>query len=389
MDKTFDIIMNGAEFQLYTSEGPFLSEQGHPISHKNARLLRLAVSYEITNGNQLVTPLLLLSKLTDIKANSSELFSEDLASMIKKDPLLSAQQINPTFIENIHLQSDTGLLDIILLNASTMASGSANFLKAKKTNQTAVDYTIQYINQQSIEQQLAINTLIAENGGGLFIHLLLLNGFLSLTEYAAGLMVLKQKTRPEYAKMPSNELFKHQEQDTKNALAAIEFLTLCKSENNLSVVESIIQRGENTQTEFKSTFRWDLRQGKKNPAIEHASLKTICAFLNSNGGDLLIGVRDDETIEGIETDQFANDDKFLLHIWELIKTSMGHEVVEWVTTSIHRIDEKTVCHVHCQKAKTPVFLDQKGFSEALYIRVGPATNSLDIKSALKYIKQHF
>jgi len=43
----------------------------------------------------------------------------------------------------------------------------------------------------------------------------------------------------------------------------------------------------------KTSFRWDIRAEKKNSAIEHASLKTIAAFLNSGGGTLLIGVEDD------------------------------------------------------------------------------------------------
>jgi predicted HTH transcriptional regulator len=174
-----------------------------------------------------------------------------------------------------------------------------------------------------------------------------------------------------------------------NTLPAIDFLTLCKSENKISVIEEIIKRGENNQTEFKSTLRWDIRQGIKSPAIEHASLKTVCAFLNSEGGELMIGVRDDGNIEGIETDQFNNDDHFLLHLWTLVKTCIGQEVVDWVNTSLQKFGDKTVCRVSCRKSRTPVFLRQKGFEEAFFIRVGPSTNSLEISTALKYIEQHF
>jgi predicted HTH transcriptional regulator len=132
-----------------------------------------------------------------------------------------------------------------------------------------------------------------------------------------------------------------------------------------------------------------LRQAIKNAAIEHASLKTICAFLNSEGGELLIGVRDDGSIEGIETDKFENDDRFLLHLWTLIKTCIGQEVVEWVKTSLQKFGDKTVCRVHCKSAKKPVFLNQKGFEEAFFIRVGPSSSNLEISSALKYIQHHF
>lgn len=38
-------------------------------------------------------------------------------------------------------------------------------------------------------------------------------------------------------------------------------------------------------------------------------LKTVAAFLNTEGGDLLIGVGDDRKIVGIEHDRFDTDDK--------------------------------------------------------------------------------
>src|SRR5262245_47038434 len=42
------------------------------------------------------------------------------------------------------------------------------------------------------------------------------------------------------------------------------------------------------------------------------------AFCNTGGGELLIGVGDDQTILGIEHDHFANNDKFLLHLRNLV-----------------------------------------------------------------------
>ena len=69
-----------------------------------------------------------------------------------------------------------------------------------------------------------------------------------------------------------------------------------------SAVE-LIRLGESKTVEFKSTLRWNLREGKKDPTVvTHAVLKTIAAFLNTEGGDLLIGVADDGSIVGTEPD---------------------------------------------------------------------------------------
>jgi type I restriction enzyme, R subunit len=76
--------------------------------------------------------------------------------------------------------------------------------------------------------------------------------------------------------------------------------------------EELIKRGESKTLEFKSTLRWSLKEDRRDDkGVTHAALKTIAAFLNTDGGDLLIGVGDDGSIVGIEADQLDNDDKFM------------------------------------------------------------------------------
>ena len=75
--------------------------------------------------------------------------------------------------------------------------------------------------------------------------------------------------------------------------------------------EELIRQRESKTLEFKSTLRWNLKEDlKDDKRITHAALKTIAAFLNTEGGDLLLGVADDGTIMGIEHDRLENDDKF-------------------------------------------------------------------------------
>lgn len=54
-----------------------------------------------------------------------------------------------------------------------------------------------------------------------------------------------------------------------------------------------------------------------------AALKTIAAFLNTEGGDLLIGVADDGSVVGIERDRLDNDDKFMLHLVQVVRNALG------------------------------------------------------------------
>ena len=79
-----------------------------------------------------------------------------------------------------------------------------------------------------------------------------------------------------------------------NILYSMEEFTL---ENK---TKHLIAIGENKTTEFKSTLSYDQRSKQKNKDLEHSCLKTIVAFLNSQGGALLIGVSNDQKISGLD-----------------------------------------------------------------------------------------
>jgi len=88
--------------------------------------------------------------------------------------------------------------------------------------------------------------------------------------------------------------------------------------------EELINRGESKTLEFKATLRWNLRENPKDDkAITHSALKTIAAFLNTSGGDLLIGVSDDGKVTGIEQDQFEDDDEFMRHLAQAVRNGLG------------------------------------------------------------------
>ena len=63
-----------------------------------------------------------------------------------------------------------------------------------------------------------------------------------------------------------------------------------------------IAEGESASLEFKSTFRWDLREGHINRSLENVVMKTLAGYMNSQGGTLLIGLSDDGGIVGPEND---------------------------------------------------------------------------------------
>jgi type I restriction enzyme R subunit len=158
--------------------------------------------------------------------------------------------------------------------------------------------------------------------------------------------------------------------------------------------EELIKRGESKTLEFKSTLRWSLKEDRRDDkGVTHAALKTIAAFLNTEGGDLLVGVADDGSIVGIEQDQLEDDDKFMRHLAQVVRNGMGGRAGTCIDPKIQPVQGKTVCVVSCQRSPEPVFLKWKGIEATaegdFFVRSGPGTVKLATDSAKEYIRTRF
>ena len=119
--------------------------------------------------------------------------------------------------------------------------------------------------------------------------------------------------------------------------------------------------------------------------MEKAVLKTIVAFLNSDGGDLLVGVADDGSVIGADVDSFdGSRDKMGLHLGNLISSQIGSGFLPFITSRIVDIDGKAFINVHCESCPKPVFL-KDGKIEIFYVRKGPQTEELTGNALLSYL----
>jgi len=152
-------------------------------------------------------------------------------------------------------------------------------------------------------------------------------------------------------------------------------------------VLALIRIGESKTVEFKQTLSFDIKDKQKNCGLEHVVFKTIAAFLNTLGGDLLIGVDDNGTILGLneEIKKFDKNsrDKFVLRFKDLFKANIGIEHVSSVDYSLIDIDEHVVLHVHVKPSTVPFFMKNDFF-----VRSNPATDKLEGQKAYEYIKRH-
>lgn len=158
--------------------------------------------------------------------------------------------------------------------------------------------------------------------------------------------------------------------------------------------DELLKLNESKTLDFKSTLRWDLKAGRKDDKlITHAVLKTIAAFLNTEGGDLLIGVQDDRTIIGIDHDRFDSDDQFMRHLVQVVQNGLGELAATCIDPLMQIVEGKSVCLVSCQRSPEPVFLRWKEMESEpegdFYVRGGPRTDRLGVERAREYIRSRF
>jgi len=158
--------------------------------------------------------------------------------------------------------------------------------------------------------------------------------------------------------------------------------------------EDLLELQESKTLEFKSSLRWNLKEDRKDDKhVTHAALETIAAFLNTEGGDLLIGVDDDGTVLGIDHDRLETDDEFMRHLAQVVRDGLGDRASTCVDPKTQIVDGKTICLVSCQRSPEPVFLRWKGLEKSgrgdLYVRSGPGSVRLGEEDVEAYVTSRF
>lgn len=165
----------------------------------------------------------------------------------------------------------------------------------------------------------------------------------------------------------------------------------------LDIIQGIIQNGESQDLEFKSTGFKNLYTEKKDPKIEWAVVKSVCGFLNSAGGILLVGVDDSGNIVGIDQEfhllKAKNPDGWQLWFTDLIDNTLNVEHIS--VTNLHldffRISGRTVARIDVNPSKKPVFAKElKGAKKDLfYVRKHASTRWIAGPGLLEYEKERF
>jgi CRP-like cAMP-binding protein len=190
-----------------------------------------------------------------------------------------------------------------------------------------------------------------------------------------------------------HHLFDQNHVETATALKVLRELAklvtyYLRSREQISTQE-LIEHGETEYVEFKSSMRWNAQTNNTDRMIEQPIIRTLGAFLNSKGGTLLVGVRDDGKILGIGRDRFENHDKMLLHLTGLIKLRIDALHMKFIRFEVEPINNEHVLRVDVEPATMPAYVKEGKSSESFYVRTGPSTTHLMVSKIFDYIRMRF
>jgi transcriptional regulator with XRE-family HTH domain len=164
-----------------------------------------------------------------------------------------------------------------------------------------------------------------------------------------------------------------------------------KEENS---IENIIKHGENKMVEFKSSLRFCLKNKKAEKHIEFSTIKNIAAFLNSNGGCILIGVEDNGNIIGLDNTDFLTFkeqnkvDAFLKHFDNLISKYFGNDYNSYIEVEIKKIKTQLVAKIEVKSNidKPTIIRNSEDDKDEFYIRRNASAIKLSMEEFFKYCK---
>ena len=141
----------------------------------------------------------------------------------------------------------------------------------------------------------------------------------------------------------------------------------------------LVKSEESEIHEYKPSIRVDLRKkgSAKEQYVSEAWLKTIVAFLNTKGGNLIIGVADNKEILGLEHDDFKTQDDCYKFIVGRIKSKIGLKFLgKYISVNFLTFGKKRVCHIHCTALPSNLIAF---LGEDIYVRKGPTSENLSPK----------
>ena len=158
-------------------------------------------------------------------------------------------------------------------------------------------------------------------------------------------------------------------------------------------VESLLRDMETKRIEFKETARVSIKNDIPEKVINEGVIKTVAAFMNSEGGTLGIGISDDGDVPGIQRDlDYKNQDLDGYQNWmiTMLNNAVGSAFVAGlIDIRFEAHNDVVVCLVDVKESSKPVFASSSKGTDLFFVRSGNTTHVLAGEQLQVYIKERF
>lgn len=163
-----------------------------------------------------------------------------------------------------------------------------------------------------------------------------------------------------------------------------------KTQQISKTIEDYIENGESNQVEFKPALLYNFKTKQAGIGVKYTIAKTICAFLNSNGGFLFIGINDDGISQGLDSDFSLSEGKkpkdfFRLEFDQTLEYFLSFSVKNLVSGEFYTYQGKEIFKILVMPSKNrPVFLKGQEGKE-FYVRGEASSRQIkDIEQLVNY-----
>ncbi len=158
---------------------------------------------------------------------------------------------------------------------------------------------------------------------------------------------------------------------------------------SLRTLDELIANDEDDAVEYKSTARWDIREERRNPAIEDAIVKTVAAFLNTDGGTLLIGVAPERSLVGLAPDyphvKPSNGDGFVNWLTTHLSNNLGAAAVMRTRARVIAFGGVELCRLDVARSSRPVWARTSKEERAFFVRMNNSSRVMPAEEWDSYV----
>jgi predicted HTH transcriptional regulator len=157
-------------------------------------------------------------------------------------------------------------------------------------------------------------------------------------------------------------------------------------------VAELVKLGESATLEFKSSARWNLLAGGRDERLEHRILVTLAAFMNADGGTLLVGVDDAGNALGLEHDysllRRQDSDGWRSWLTDHIASGIDRTAPANLSVEFERVNDLEVCRITARPSTRPVWVKGPAGQE-FYVRFDNSTRQLVGEEVLRYVSDRW